>query len=84
MDKFEVNPVIGVIVGVIVLGLIVFFGFRAVQPAQPPAGSYTPGVPPWLDPKNPNHGHIQPPPGARTGAPNAAPGSAAPAASSPG
>jgi len=73
MEKMEINPVVGAIVGVIVIGLIVFFGFRAVQPQRPPAGSYTPGVPPWMDPKNPNHGTVKPPPGRAGGVPAAAP-----------
>ncbi len=65
MEQKEINPVVSVLVGVVVLGLMVFFGFRAVQPASPPPGSYTPGVPAWLDPKNPNYGTIKAPPAQR-------------------
>jgi len=65
MVKTEINPLIMVIVGVVLVGLVVFIGFRAAQPPQPPVGSYKPGVPPWLDPDNPDHGKIQAPPVAR-------------------
>jgi hypothetical protein len=49
MGKKEINPAVAVAVGVVVLGLAAFFGIRAVQPPTPPSGSYTPGVPPWLE-----------------------------------
>lgn len=68
MAKEEVNPLVLVAIAVVVIGLVVFFGFRATQPPSPPAGSYKPGVPPWLDPSNPQHGKIKPPPGTRVDA----------------
>jgi hypothetical protein len=51
MGNKEINPAAAIAVGVVVLGLATFFGLRAVQPPAPPSGSYTPGVPPWLETK---------------------------------
>jgi hypothetical protein len=49
MGNKEINPAVAIAVGVVVLVLAAFFGIRAVQPPAPPSGSYTPGVPPWLE-----------------------------------
>ncbi|MEO7718381.1 MAG: hypothetical protein ABIY70_19440 [Capsulimonas sp.] len=70
MAKKEINPlfVIGAIV--MVIGFVGYIGWKAVSPPQPPAGSYTPGVPPWMDK---NSASYNKPPGAP-----AAPGTAAP------
>ncbi len=43
------NPIVMIIVGVVAVVILLFVGFHAMQPPTPPAGSYTPGVPPWLD-----------------------------------
>lgn len=53
MGSKEINPVILIITVVVVLAVIGYFGMRAMQPPQPPPGSYTPGVPPWLDKNHP-------------------------------
>lgn len=71
--KNEVNPIV---VGAVLLVIVVvlgYFGWKAIQPAQPPAGSYTPGVPPWMDPKNAN----SKPGGGNSGAPMAPQGAPA-------
>ena len=54
MGKQELNPGLIAVISIVVLIIIVAVGFHTVQPATPDAGSYTPGVPPWLDPKHKN------------------------------
>jgi hypothetical protein len=73
MGKTEINPVVAIVAGVLILAVIVFFGYRATQPPTPARGSYTPGVPPWLDKNNPNKGsnHMPPVPPGAPGAPSA-------------
>ena len=53
MGGKEVNPIVIIAALVVVVGLIGYFGYKAVMPPTPPAGSYTPGVPPWMDKKHP-------------------------------
>ena len=50
MRKPQIPPIVTILliaVGVIGLG---FFLYRTTNP-QAPTGNFTPGVPPWLDPK---------------------------------
>jgi len=56
MGNKPVNPIviIAAIVGVVIL--IGYFGWKSAMPPQPAAGSYTPGVPPWLDKNSPSYG----------------------------
>ena len=49
MTNREINPTVLIIAGVVMLGVILFLFFRASSPATPRAGSYTPGVPPWME-----------------------------------
>ena len=53
METRQINPLIIIAALVVVVGLIGFFGYKAVMPPTPPAGSYTPVVPPWMDKKHP-------------------------------
>jgi len=53
--KKEVNPLHIVVILVLVVGALAYFGWKAISPAEPAAGSYTPGKPPWMDPKNPQY-----------------------------
>jgi hypothetical protein len=56
MGQQNVNPVIIIaVIAVLVVGLG-YFGYRAAQPPMPKPGSYTPGVPPWLDKNSPDYG----------------------------
>ncbi len=66
MGNKEINPVVAVVAGVVVLGLAAFFGFRAVQAPAPPPGSYTPGVPPWMDKSHTSNAPVRMPPNSRT------------------
>jgi hypothetical protein len=50
--KKQVNPIVVGAILVLVVGALAYFGWRAMSPAEPAAGSYTPGKPPWLDPKS--------------------------------
>jgi len=52
----QVNPIIVIAACVAVFAVIGFFGYRAMTPPTPAAGSYTPGTPPWLDKGNPQYG----------------------------
>jgi len=72
MEKTEINPFVAVVVGIVLIGLVVFFGFRSAQPTTAPSGPYQPGLPPWLDKSNPDYGKIQAPP-IRAGAPGNGP-----------
>ncbi|BDI32353.1 hypothetical protein CCAX7_44040 [Capsulimonas corticalis] len=54
--KKEISPLVVIGAIVVIIGFVGYFGWRAVSPAQPPAGSYTPGVPPWLDKSSANYG----------------------------
>ena len=56
MQQKQVNPLVAIAVVVVAIIGVVYGGFRAAQPPQPPAGSYTPGVPPWLDKNSPGYG----------------------------
>jgi hypothetical protein len=49
MGGKEANPIVIAAALVIVVALVGYFGYKAVMPPAPPPGSYTPGVPPWLD-----------------------------------
>jgi len=73
--KKEVNPILIGVILVLVVGALAYFGWKAMSPPEPPAGSYTPGLPPWMDPKSPEYkkGQGGPPGGSSGGAP-AAPG----------
>ena len=53
METRQINPLVIIAALVVVVGLIGFFGYKAVMPPTPPAGSYTPGMPPWMDKKHP-------------------------------
>ncbi len=53
MTKQEVNPIFLILAIVVVIGVILFVFYRAASPAAPPAGSYTPGVPPWMEKNRP-------------------------------
>ena len=48
MSNKEINPIIGIAVAVIVVGITIFFGYRALQPPAPSGAGYEPGVPPWM------------------------------------
>jgi hypothetical protein len=62
MGNKEINPAVAIAVGVVVLVLAAFFGLRAVQPPAPPAGSYTPGVPPWMEKNKSSQPSLKVPP----------------------
>lgn len=62
MGNKEINPVVAIAAGAVVLGLALFFGFRAVQPPTPPPGSYTPGVPPWMEKNRSSQSSVKAPP----------------------
>ena len=49
MNK-DISPIVVIPVAVIIVGVLIFFGIRAMSP-PPSGGSYTPGVPPWKDPQ---------------------------------
>ncbi len=49
MIKKDVNPVILILLGVAAVGVLIFFFNKSMSPPEPPAGSYTPGVPPWME-----------------------------------
>ncbi|HET6386686.1 MAG TPA: hypothetical protein VFJ58_25115 [Armatimonadota bacterium] len=72
MKKSVPVPVIAILIAVIVV-VIGFLGYRAVQPPAS-GGVYTPGVPPWKDPKEMKNGQ------APAAAPAQPPAPAAPAA----
>jgi hypothetical protein len=63
MATKSVHPIIVIATVVVLIALVGYFGFRAVVPPAPAAGSYTPGVPPWMDKHNSNYGKVQAPPG---------------------
>lgn len=50
--KQEINPIFLIIAGVLALGVIIFIFAKATSPPTPPPGSYTPGVPPWMEKKD--------------------------------
>ena len=77
--KKEINPVLIGAILVLAVGALGFFGWRAMSPPEPAAGSYTPGLPPWLDPKSPQYkkGQGGPSGGPSTGAPGAPAGTPA-------
>jgi hypothetical protein len=56
MEQKEVSPVIIIAALVVLVAGLAYFGYRAAQPPTPKVGSYTPGVPPWLDKKSPDYG----------------------------
>ena len=63
METKALNPavLVGVIVAVVLaIGVI---GYRAVAPATPSPGSYTPGVPPWQEKNNGKQVSAPPMPG---------------------
>jgi hypothetical protein len=79
--KKEVNPILIGAILVLVVGALGYFGWKSMSPAEPPAGSYTPGVPPWLDPKSPEYKKGQGgPSGGVPGAPGGTPSGGAPSA----
>lgn len=47
--KQEVNPIFIAIAVVVALSMTIFVIMRASSPPTPPPGSYTPGVPPWME-----------------------------------
>ena len=49
MAQKQVNPIVIIAALVVVVVGMGYFGWRAIQPPTPTPGSYTPGVPPWLD-----------------------------------
>lgn len=55
MEKKQVNPIVVIAALVVVIIGMGYFGWRATLPPQPAAGSYTPGVPPWLDKNSPSY-----------------------------
>lgn len=52
----QINPIFVIAALLIVVIGIGYFGFKAAQPPTPAAGSYTPGVPPWMDKNSSNYG----------------------------
>jgi hypothetical protein len=56
MEKKQVSPIVIIAAIVVMVGGLGYFGWRATLPPQPAAGSYTPGVPPWLDKNSPSYG----------------------------
>ena len=69
MNK-EMNPVIIIAAVVVLVVLLGYFGYRAATPPTPDPSTYTPGVPPWLDPKHKNDAHPTPSPYAQSPAAN--------------
>lgn len=68
MNK-EMNPIIIIAAVVVLVVILGYFGYRASTPPTPSLSTYTPGVPPWLDPKQKHDAHpppapIAPPPAA--------------------
>lgn len=55
MNK-EINPIVIIAAVVVLVVILGYFGFHAMSPPTPAPGSYTPGVPPWLDKKSPDYG----------------------------
>jgi hypothetical protein len=49
VTKQEINPLFLIIGAVLALGVVILIFYRASSPPVPPAGSYTPGVPPWME-----------------------------------
>jgi hypothetical protein len=47
--KQEINPIFLIIALVLLLGGAIFVFVKATSPPTPPPGSYTPGVPPWME-----------------------------------
>ncbi|GAB4466794.1 MAG: hypothetical protein OHK0029_38330 [Armatimonadaceae bacterium] len=47
--KQEINPIFLIIAVVVALSVIIFVFVKASSPPTPPANSYTPGVPPWME-----------------------------------
>jgi hypothetical protein len=47
--KQEINPIFLIVGGVLALGVVILIFYRASSPPTPPPGSYTPGVPPWME-----------------------------------
>ena len=70
MNK-QINPVVIVAVLVALVAVLGYFGYRAATPPTPAPGSYTPGVPPWLDKAHPNAAEGVHPAGAGAPAPTA-------------
>jgi hypothetical protein len=56
MGQQNVHPVVIIAVIAVLVAGLGYFGYRAAQPAQPKSGSYTPGVPPWMDKNSPQYG----------------------------
>lgn len=77
--KKEVNPILIGVILVLFVGALAYFGWKSMLPPEPPAGSYTPGLPPWKDPLNPEYkkAHGGSPGGPAAGAPGG-PSAAAP------
>ncbi|MCW3101078.1 MAG: hypothetical protein JWL77_6696 [Chthonomonadaceae bacterium] len=83
--KKEVNPILIGAILVLVVGTLGYFGWKVMSPAEPRAGSYTPGLPPWMDPKSPEYkkgqgGPTGGPTGGAPGAPGGTPSGGAPSA----
>ena len=53
MTKQEINPIFLIIGAVLALGVVILIFYRASSPPVPPPGSYTPGVPPWMEKNRP-------------------------------
>ncbi|MDX1935046.1 MAG: hypothetical protein SFU56_20810 [Capsulimonadales bacterium] len=49
MAKREIPPIFLLVGGVLTLGVLIYFFYQASSPPTPPPGSYTPGVPPWME-----------------------------------
>jgi hypothetical protein len=49
----EINPIFLIVGAALVLGVVIFIFYRASSPPTPPPGSYTPGIPPWMDKNRP-------------------------------
>ena len=55
MEQKQASPLVVIAALVALAGGIGYFGWRAAQPTTN-TGSYTPGVPPWLDKNSPQYG----------------------------